>query len=120
MSTTKTRTTRLTVADIEAGYAEPEWQGFGYLGARTHEADDSEAGFTLEDRAIADKVLLATANALGLSRADFFLWLNSRLGRHYGDMALHCGSSETEIRTLITKHSYLTPAVMTTLRAEVA
>lgn len=67
----------LTVETIEAAYRNEEWEGFGYLGERR----DRDAGLV----AAADEKALAAANAAGMDEARFFIWLNSKLGRWFGD-----------------------------------
>jgi hypothetical protein len=81
--TTKTR--ELTIDDIEAGYANDGWLGFGYLGERQRyaERDDIDEGREVE----ADVFVLETANQRGWSRDQLFQWMNSRDGRHFGDLA---------------------------------
>jgi hypothetical protein len=79
--TTKTTRTDLTVDDIEAGYANDAWLGFGYLGERQR-AGSSPAGI-----AAADAYLLSIANAQGWTPDELFAWLNSKNGRHFGDDA---------------------------------
>lgn len=72
----------LTVDDIEAGYADDRWGGFGYLNERQH-AMATAAG--RRDAAKADARILAYANAQGWTPEDLFQWTNSTYGRHFGD-----------------------------------
>ena len=94
MSTPTTTARALTVADIEAGYEHAEYGGWGYLGEREHAfTDDSVSPQTGE---AADRVALRLANEQGMTADQFFAWLNSRPGRHYGDLALH-GETATQV-----------------------
>lgn len=69
----------LTTANIEAGYRNEEWEGFGYLGERRNQVAE---GRSVEE---ADAKVLADANALGLTEGQLFEWMNSKLGRWFGD-----------------------------------
>lgn len=69
--------TPLTQADIEAGYENEEWLGWGYLGGRESLSES--------ERADGDAQVLAYANAHGWTAARLFTWLNSRPGRHFAD-----------------------------------
>lgn len=83
----KNATQALTIKDIEAGYENPEWHGWGYLGERSREG---------ANLANADTVVLVVANEQRWSQARLFEWLNSRNGRHFADMA--DGQSVEKIR----------------------
>lgn len=65
----------LTINDIDAGYTNPGWLGFGYLGARRQ----------LADRVCrqADEIALHEARRRDWSSERFFDWLNSVAGRHF-------------------------------------
>lgn len=83
-----------TIADIEAGYSDPEWLGFGYLGERRHHAP------AVRERA--DAVLLRHVNAHRVTRRRFAAWLNSAAGRHYMDWStMFRTEAEIEIETHI-------------------
>lgn len=78
----------LTLDDITAGYENPEWGGFGYLGARCSAltSTDPDCPPVPDLVAEADAHLLAEANARGWTEADLFDWLDSKRGRWYGDV----------------------------------
>lgn len=76
---TATKRRELTVEDIEAGMDNDEWLGFGYLGERSRERRAAQ------DRG--DAMVLAEANRRGWTPERLFTWLNSRDGRHFGDLA---------------------------------
>lgn len=88
-------TTQLTIEDIKAGYDNPEYLGWGYLGEREMAAVTSDISIATIDAA--DRLALTLANEIGMTGEQFFTWLNSRPGRHYGDAALH-GNTERQIR----------------------
>lgn len=75
--------TELTTLDIALGYEDGRWQGWGYLGAREnapeHQAD------------LADQIVLLFANTAGWDADTLFHWMNSRTGRHFGDLAFGGG-----------------------------
>jgi hypothetical protein len=68
----------LTTADFEKMFANPEWEGFGYLGERTREDREDLV-------AAADAQVLADANEMGLTAEQLFVWANSKAGRWFGD-----------------------------------
>jgi hypothetical protein len=68
---------RLTRDDLEDGYQNEEWGGYGYLGERT--------SLTPAQRRKADAAILAVANREGWSKAKLFKFTNSRASRHYAD-----------------------------------
>jgi hypothetical protein len=76
MSNTRTRSA-LSVGDIEAGYENEEWLGWGYLGGRQE--------LSAVEREHGDVLVLAYANKHGWDIDRLFLWLNSRPGRHFAD-----------------------------------
>lgn len=88
-----TKTTTLTQADLEAGYDNEAWDGYGYLGSREtylqgearHDIERQTADLRVR---IADKMVLAEANHRGMSRTRFFEWLNSKNGRWTADELL--------------------------------
>lgn len=85
-----TTATRLTTDNIEAGYDDDKWQGFGYLGAREGAIQSIEAGEwngDLANIAAADQAVLDHANAKGWSTGRLFAFLNGRAGRHFADTA---------------------------------
>jgi hypothetical protein len=96
--------TELTGADIERGYADPRWQGWGYLLERQR-AD--EGGWFAARGGLpaaierADTVVLGVANQRHWNYDQLFAWLNSRPGRHYADMAFEQPTVEkiTEMAT---------------------
>jgi hypothetical protein len=71
-------TATLTTKDIEAGYEDERWLGWGYLGER-----DRTDGPT--DRA--DAIVLRFAAERGWDAEDLFHWANSKDGRWFGDWA---------------------------------
>lgn len=81
----KKATKPLTIDDIEAGYDNPEWGGYGYLSEREH-AGRTRAGAA--QMALADAAILEEANSRGWTPAQFFYWLNSKDGRWFGEEAL--------------------------------
>lgn len=78
----------LTPDDIEEGYANEGWLGYGYLGIKekAHGKVHGVGAATL--KAQADRVLLEQANAEGWTPEQLFDWLNSKLGRWYGEVML--------------------------------
>ena len=71
----------LTTKDINSLYAEDDWCGYGYLGERQSHY------FTQTEMAVlGDRLLLEHANESGWDRLDLFMFCNSRIGRHYGDL----------------------------------
>ena len=88
-----TKRTELTVQDIEAGYANDEWLGFGYLGERRNAIEAVQSGeWEFANVTVADTLALQVANEKRWSPERFFQWLNSKDGRWYADMTL--GSDE--------------------------
>lgn len=77
-----------TLADIEHGYDNPEWGGYGYLEGRSRAMHSTDPDVPSQpDRVTAaDEWLLAEVNRQGFTAAEFFEWLNSRTGRFYGDL----------------------------------
>jgi hypothetical protein len=78
----------LTQTDLEDGYNNPQWSGFGYLGARRNALQDGDHEAPPQPAlvAAADAYLIRRANRLGWTAADLFRWANSKLGRWYGDV----------------------------------
>src|SRR5262245_18853172 len=75
--------TTLTVDDIEAGYRNDDWQGFGYLGERMRAGSTDH-----RRRTAADTAVLEVANANGWSAQRLFEdFLNAKVGRWFGDIA---------------------------------
>src|SRR5262252_10888489 len=72
--------TTLTTADIEAGFDNENWLGWGYLGERSRATTRWEVGN-------ADQIVLRFAHALGWTADDLFAWANSKDGRYLGDWA---------------------------------
>jgi hypothetical protein len=94
-----TETSKITKADILAGYNNPGWNGFGYLGDRKR----TQASKALIAKA--DARLLQEANAAGWTHEQFFTWLNSKYGRWYADAWFGGGQGaalERDIRDTIT------------------
>ena len=89
--TTKT-TTKITTADIDAGYDNVDYRGWGYLGEREQARYDDDVAES--DIDWADDLAVTIANEIGMTPAEFFGWLNSRSGRHYADVTLHHGGAE--------------------------
>lgn len=89
--TTRTAHKDLTAQDIEAGYHNDAWLGFGYLGVRKHYLADGEAGGwpdTARTVAETDQAILAIANEKRWTPEQLFDWCNSKLGRWYADETL--------------------------------
>lgn len=87
--TTTTSTPTLTVADIEAGYENPGWLGFGYLGDRQRaKAALASGDWTVDNIEEADAMALRIANEKGWTAERFFEWLNSRDARWFADIML--------------------------------
>jgi hypothetical protein len=72
---------KLTVMDINAGYRNKKWGGFGYLGGRQH-----YCGVRPLMEAYGDKVLLDYANEHKWTKELLFEFCNSTYGRHYHDV----------------------------------
>lgn len=87
-----TTETELTVADIEAGYSNPAWGGFGYLGERERAMRTAEGR---ELAAAADAWVLFVAGSEGWTAGELFAWLDSKPGRWYGDAAFGGHGYET-------------------------
>jgi hypothetical protein len=85
--------TNLTLAEIDRGYDNPEWLGFGYLGERRH------AAASIRTVSTADKAVIRFANEEGWDEDQLFEWLNSKPGRWFGDLAFgnypECGGRWT-------------------------
>lgn len=81
MSTESTH--QLSTTDIEAGYENEAWQGWGYLGERQRQADSAGPEWVAQ----ADEIALRLANEQQLTAGEFFAWLNSKNGRYFGDLA---------------------------------
>ena len=67
----------ITRHDITRGYKNPDWMGFGYLGARLH--------LNAADRRESDSFAIYEANRRHWSKQTFFGWMNSASGRHFAD-----------------------------------
>jgi hypothetical protein len=96
---TRTANKPLTAQDLEAGYVNDEWLGYGYLGGRRSfygEPGSSEA------IALADQAVLAAANAKGWTPQELFTWANSKLGRWYADETL--GSPANDVDAIAAKY----------------
>ena len=87
--------TALTVADIEAGYANPDWLGYGYLGERRSGMTDTARVDALDARIVAE------ANARGWTPAQFFDWLNSKNGRWAAEAWFHSDTFERDLPKLM-------------------
>lgn len=77
-----------TLADIEHGYDNEGWFGYGYLIRRSQalHSDDPEVPAQPERVTEADTWLLTEANRQGWTAQEMFDWLNSKPGRVYGDL----------------------------------
>ena len=81
--------TNLTVKDIEAGYANDAWLGFGYLGERRNAIAAVQSGeWESANVTAADELALRIANEKHWTASRLFTWLNSKDGRWFGDMTL--------------------------------
>jgi hypothetical protein len=79
----------LTIKDIEAGYENESWLGFGYLGDRRNAAEAVRSGeWEYANITLADDAALKEANRKHWSAARFFDWLNSKNGRWYADATI--------------------------------
>lgn len=79
----------LTVQDIEAGYTNDAWLGFGYLGGRRGAIEAVQTGEWESARVTeAGTMALEVANRKHWSPERFFQWLNSKDGRWYADMTV--------------------------------
>lgn len=85
-----TQTQELTVQDIEAGYENADWLGYGYLNERRHTDADAQAR--------GDAYVLQIAAAHKWSTVDLFNFVNSRVGRHFGDLVFG-GWNDAEVET---------------------
>ena len=85
---------KLTVKNIEAGYENSEFGNAGYLNGRRF--------FTRAQRSIADRIVLAIANAEGWTEAELFAWTNSKLGRWFADAVTDSGRKWNQVASLIT------------------
>jgi len=72
----------LTVDDIERGYDDDRWGGWGYLGERQRSMVTARGRKQAEH---ADARVLLYANEQGWTPEDLFQWTNSTYGRHFGD-----------------------------------
>ena len=89
---------QLTVQDIEDGYANDEWLGFGYLGGRRGAIQAVLSGeWETANVTAADTLALKIANRKHWSPERFFAWLNSKFGRWYADVTL--GSDDFDAAT---------------------
>ena len=97
-------TTALTVADITAAEDRADYNGWGYLGERTRYAAEYADSMGAELEAIdhADQIVLAFAAENGWDAETLFHWVNSRPGRHFGDLAFG-GYAADEIAPLARK-----------------
>jgi hypothetical protein len=87
----------LTIKDIEAGYTNDGWLGFGYLGERQNAIAAVQSGeWEFANVTIADTLALRIANEQRWTSARFFEWLNSKNGRWYGDATLGCATFTDE------------------------
>ena len=68
-------------ADIEAGYENEHWSGWGYLRERQMASPELLPA--------ADAAVIDAANRLGWNKEEFFAWMNSKRGRWAGDSLLH-------------------------------
>lgn len=75
----------LTVANIEAGYDDERYLGWGYLHGRQD--------LTAAERARADALVLDYANTHGWNYERLFAWCNSRPGRHFADSPFTAGAA---------------------------
>lgn len=85
-------TPALTLEDIEAGLDNDTWLGHGYLGERRHQRRAAQ------DRG--DAFLLRAANARGWHPDYLFAFMNSRDGRHFGDLVFG-GWDDSEVEAQI-------------------
>ena len=74
--TRKKATMELTLTDIERGYEDDRWLGYGYLNGRSRIAHHNYFG---------DAIILNHANLKGWSYENLFRWMNSTFGRHFAD-----------------------------------
>ena len=82
-------TQELTIKDIEAGYENESWLGFGYLGERRNAIAAVRSGeWEFANVTAADTIALEVANAKHWTPERFFEWLNSKDGRWFADMTI--------------------------------
>lgn len=85
----------LTRADINRGYEDSRWEGFGYLGARNE-------GSSANRRSAADSALLRLANRRHWTYDDLFEnVLNARVGRIYAEWAEQDFRSDEQLDTMM-------------------
>jgi hypothetical protein len=84
--TGKKATMELTLTDIEAGYADDRWLGYGYLEGRSRIPHHNYFG---------DNTALKHANLMGWSYENLFRWMNSREGRYFADFYIGSPSEDT-------------------------
>ena len=68
--------TKLTTTHLVNMTTNVEWGGFGYIGERERNGEDTTA---------ADAMLLEAANHQGMTEEQLFDWANTKAGRWYGD-----------------------------------
>lgn len=73
----------LTATDLEAGYHDERWLGWGYLGERSRALDAGQHTQVVA----ADGALLTAATERGWDYEALFAFANSRPGRWFGDVA---------------------------------
>jgi len=79
---------QISQADIEAGYDNENWSGWGYLqGRQSASVQRVEA---------ADAAVVNAANRLGWSEEEFFAWMNSKRGRWAADSLIHGSGSDID------------------------
>jgi hypothetical protein len=87
----------LTVKDIEAGYTNDAWLGFGYLGGRRNAAEAVRSGeWEFANVTAADELALRIANEKHWTPERFFQWLNSKDGRWFAGATIGCDEFDEE------------------------
>ena len=81
--------TKLTIQDLDLMTREDEWGGYGYLGERNNireaVADGERKASDIDRLHAVDQMVIASANAKGMTYEQLFAWANSRDGRHFAD-----------------------------------
>lgn len=107
----------LTRADINRGYEDPRWAGFGYLHPR-------ERASNAHARSAADLAVLRLANRRRWTYDDLFEnVLNNRVGRIYGEWALEKVHSDAQLDEVLRQGEHeleLTPGAHFAFSAETA
>jgi hypothetical protein len=95
----KAKRVDLTLDDLEAGYDNENWAGFGYLGARRDGMAKASGRAIMADL---DARVIAFANAEGWSLTDLFDFTDSKNGRWLAESFLYNGTTnERDFKALL-------------------